>query len=129
MILLQDTVLLLKATIKAQDYQLGKELLRFLFSLDHSGLILRSALEEANSLPEGYAFPLETRPEPPNRSISAPPPIDIVDADEDHDHASRPDLHRSPSSPIRSRNSVGMGLGSLLDRVGLANRSQMYRST
>jgi RAB6A-GEF complex partner protein 1 len=53
--------------------QLCRELLRFLWSLDHSGLILQTALEEADALPPGYIPPLvppESPPLPIRRSMS-----------------------------------------------------------
>lgn len=37
------------------DWQLCKELSRFLFSLDHTGTILQSCLSEASALPPAYA--------------------------------------------------------------------------
>lgn len=43
-----DAVRLLKAAIVAKDWQLSREILRFLRSIDDTGAALRSALEEAH---------------------------------------------------------------------------------
>ncbi|KAG0145186.1 hypothetical protein CROQUDRAFT_658980 [Cronartium quercuum f. sp. fusiforme G11] len=45
----KDTIRLYKVAIAAKDWVLCKELLRFLFSLDRTGMILKSALEESKS--------------------------------------------------------------------------------
>lgn len=129
---------LLKATIKAQDWQvspvhlilpkaenvtqLGKELLRFLFSLDHSGLILRSALEEAGALPPEFrdALPL-ARPTPVSRSISAPQ--QYAEADDDDVVPYKPDLQRSATvssaQTMNGNGSLGFGFSNLISRAGL----------
>lgn len=51
----KDTVSLLKAAMVKDDWQLCKELSRFLFSLDHTGAILQSCLTEAGAMPPAYA--------------------------------------------------------------------------
>ncbi|KAK4051297.1 WD40 repeat protein [Microbotryomycetes sp. JL221] len=53
----KDTVRLLKSAMAAGEWTLCRELLRFLFSLDPSGLILRAALSEGQALPAGYSPP------------------------------------------------------------------------
>lgn len=51
----QDTVRLLKVAMARDDWQLCKELSRFLYSLDHTAEILLSCLAEAGALPQAYA--------------------------------------------------------------------------
>lgn len=46
-----DAVRLLKSAITAQDWQLCREILRFLHSVDESGDALRNALSEAEVIP------------------------------------------------------------------------------
>ncbi|KAM0787921.1 hypothetical protein ACM66B_006127 [Microbotryomycetes sp. NB124-2] len=53
----EDTVRLLRAAMQAGEWTLCRELLRFLFSLDPSGLILKTALSEGHALPAGYSPP------------------------------------------------------------------------
>ncbi|GAA5979590.1 hypothetical protein JCM10908_002976 [Rhodotorula pacifica] len=48
----KDTVRLLQAAMKAEDWTLCRELLRFLYSLDRSGQILRTALSSSRALPD-----------------------------------------------------------------------------
>ncbi|EGG05324.1 uncharacterized protein MELLADRAFT_107549 [Melampsora larici-populina 98AG31] len=45
----RDTIRLYKAAMAAKDWALCKELLRFLFSLDRTGLIMKTALDESKS--------------------------------------------------------------------------------
>lgn len=57
-----DAIRLLSRAVDAKDYQLCKELLRFLRSIDNTGAALKAALEQANILtlpgePEGIPFP------------------------------------------------------------------------
>ncbi|GJN88122.1 hypothetical protein Rhopal_001078-T1 [Rhodotorula paludigena] len=52
----KDTVKLLKSAMEAGEWTLCRELLRFLYSLDRTGLILRTALSESAALPAGF-FP------------------------------------------------------------------------
>ncbi|GAA5952681.1 hypothetical protein JCM21900_000402 [Sporobolomyces salmonicolor] len=55
----KDTVRLLKTAMEAGEWSLCRELLRFLYSLDRTGLILRTALSESSALPPGYLPPWE----------------------------------------------------------------------
>ncbi|GAA5891765.1 hypothetical protein JCM5296_001855 [Sporobolomyces johnsonii] len=55
----KDTVRLLKAAMEAGEWTLCRELLRFLYSLDRTCLILRTALSESSALPPGYLPPAE----------------------------------------------------------------------
>ncbi|BGP22387.1 ribosome control protein 1 domain containing protein [Rhodotorula toruloides] len=55
----KDTVRLLKTAMDAGEWTLCRELLRFLYSLDRTGAILRTALQESNALPSDY-FPAVT---------------------------------------------------------------------
>ncbi|GAA5876832.1 hypothetical protein JCM3774_000784 [Rhodotorula dairenensis] len=48
----KDTVRLLQAAMNAEDWTLCRELLRFLYSLDRSGQILKTALSESQALPD-----------------------------------------------------------------------------
>ncbi|GAA6008268.1 RIC1 family protein [Rhodotorula paludigena] len=50
----KDTVKLLKSAMEAGEWTLCRELLRFLYSLDRTGLILRTALSESAALPAGF---------------------------------------------------------------------------
>ncbi|BGO89111.1 hypothetical protein NBRC10512_003856 [Rhodotorula toruloides] len=60
----KDTVRLLKTAMDAGEWTLCRELLRFLYSLDRTGAILRTALQESNALPSDY-LPAVTGYEPP----------------------------------------------------------------
>ncbi|GAA5829201.1 hypothetical protein JCM11251_004158 [Rhodosporidiobolus azoricus] len=74
----KDTVRLLKTAMEAGEWTLCRELLRFLYSLDRTGTILRTALSESGALPPGHATAtsasasasLEFR-----RAVSSPPSI------------------------------------------------------
>ena len=52
-----DAIRLLRSAVDAKDWQLCKELLRFLHSIDDTGTALRNALAETNlvELPNGVA--------------------------------------------------------------------------
>ncbi|GAA5957240.1 hypothetical protein JCM3765_000401 [Sporobolomyces pararoseus] len=65
----KDTVRLLTTAMQVGDWNLCRELLRFLYSLDRTGLILRAALSESSALPN--LFPTSLNPDP-RRIFSAP---------------------------------------------------------
>ncbi|GAA6042843.1 hypothetical protein JCM8097_004456 [Rhodosporidiobolus ruineniae] len=104
----KDTVRLLKTAMEAGEWTLCRELLRFLYSLDRTGLILRTALSESGALPPGYApitstngTTLEFR-----HAISSPPSIAATLEHAPHPH---PQLHAPPPGRLG-----GLGLGGVM---------------
>ncbi|GAA6063151.1 hypothetical protein JCM10212_006309 [Sporobolomyces blumeae] len=67
----KDTVRLLTTAMEAGEWTLCRELLRFLYSLDRTGSILRAALSESSALPN--LFPTSLTPDP-RRVVSSPMP-------------------------------------------------------
>ncbi|KAL8291705.1 hypothetical protein RQP46_001963 [Phenoliferia psychrophenolica] len=131
----RDTVRLLKAAMAAGEWMLCRELLRFLYSLDRSGMVLRTALSEGSALPPGYLAPVDdTEEEEPysptfRRAISSPStmhgfqdepaaPADTVGPPPPGPNG-RPGPFRTPSMPFLPERSIvgGLGLGSLFERA------------
>ena len=110
-----------------QDWALAKELLRFLYSLDHTGAVLKTALASA-SAPQQPVPPLFARS---NSAPSTWKGANFADLDPDS-----PEISRSPSTPLQStaasangrvdRQQFGLGLGSLLSRVGMGTQPADY---
>ena len=110
------------------DWQLCQELSRFLYSLDHTGAILQTCLAEADALPPAYAAKGSS-------ASSLHPPIQrttsahVIAADA-AGKALSPAKVSSTSAAFqrtgetaramhyRMASSSGLGLGSLLSRVG-----------
>lgn len=113
--------------------QLCRELLRFLYSLDRSGMILRAALSEGASqplsrlgayadvqrqrsgaaLPPGYHPPGQDPSLPIRRTISSPTPL--------ADYLVEPSERGVPRSPSMPKGADGMGgLGVLMGRMSIA---------
>ncbi|GAA6007995.1 hypothetical protein JCM11491_006569 [Sporobolomyces phaffii] len=67
----KDTVRLLTTAMQAEDWNLCRELLRFLYSLDRTGTILRAALSESSALPNLFPHSLT---KDPRRIVSSPAP-------------------------------------------------------
>ncbi|KAI5481005.1 ribosome control protein 1 domain containing protein [Pseudohyphozyma bogoriensis] len=122
----KDTVRLLKAAMAAGEWM---ELLRFLYSLDRTGLILRTALSEGSALPPGY-LPPSFADHPADtafrRSISSPAPLSSFISGENGQpeylpngggDGERPYLPRSPSMPNGGQSNA-LGLGTLMGRAG-----------
>lgn len=124
-----DTVRLLRAAMAKGDWQLCKELSRFLFSLDHTGVILSSCLAEAGALPPAYTDKAPLHPQP-RRAVSLP-----LHTLSDGTSASQPPISADRTSPVpfqrtgstarklhyrmsSSSSAAGLGLGALLSRVG-----------
>jgi hypothetical protein len=105
------------------DWQLCKELSRFLFSLDHTGSILQSCLSEAGALPFAYSSKLPTI----RRTVSMP------------GSSTSPTLGRANTSPTShfgsaslsiSPSSLGASLPSSaapFARTGTTARAMHYR--
>lgn len=120
------------------DWQLCKELSRFLYSLDHTGAILQTCLAEAGALPPEYAARLapsstqgaEVSHPPIRRSASVP--VTLADASKITSAPSPPASQYNPSGAApfqrtgatakalhyRMASGSGLGLGTLLSRVG-----------
>lgn len=124
-----DTVRLLRAAMAKADWQLCKELSRFLFSLDHTGVILSSCLAEAGALPPAFANKGPFHPQPRRavslpvhslaNSTSGPAPTSMAEkvtpAPFQRTGSTARNLHYRMSS---SSSAAGLGLGTLLSRVG-----------
>lgn len=125
-----DTVRLLRAAMAKADWQLCKELSRFLYSLDHTGAILSSCLGEAGALPPAFADKFPVQPPQPRRAVSLP--VHTLSSS-----SSAPNLHsiaeKTGPAPFQRTGSTarnlhyrmsssagqgGLGLGTLLSRVG-----------
>ncbi|GAA5919951.1 hypothetical protein JCM6882_000223 [Rhodosporidiobolus microsporus] len=116
----KDTVRLLKTAMEAGEWTLCRELLRFLYSLDRTGVILRTALSESGALPPGYASytaaadsaSLEFR-----RAISSPPSIagTLAQPPQPFD-LQHPPPHAQPHAPPPGRLG-GLGLGGMTGRI------------
>jgi hypothetical protein len=122
------------------DWQLCKELSRFLYSLDHTGAILQTCLAEAGALPPEYAArlspssiqqPSEASQPPIRRSASVP--VTLADASKITSVIAPPATTQYSSSGAapfqrtgatakalhyRMSSGSGLGLGTLLSRVG-----------
>lgn len=118
------------------DWQLCKELSRFLYSLDHTGVILQTCLAEAGALPPEYAARLspsviqssETSQPPIRRSASVP--VTLADASKISSGPPATQYNPSGAAPFqrtgatakalhyRMSSGSGLGLGTLLSRVG-----------
>ncbi|PLW15504.1 hypothetical protein PCANC_15687 [Puccinia coronata f. sp. avenae] len=70
-IILSDTVRLFKVGMQVKNWTLCKELMRFLFSLDHTGTILTKALQEAG-LALDWPVPTATADDPSLQSAPNP---------------------------------------------------------
>ncbi|BGP53439.1 WD40 repeat protein [Rhodotorula sphaerocarpa] len=125
----KDTMRLLQAAMKAEDWTLCRELLRFLYSLDRSGQILRTALSESQALPESILSLIQTRGDTqeqfrlaltsPERArheheagpLGSPPPMHLPMRKSFDDHRKE----RAP--PPTGRLGTGLGLAGVGDGV------------
>ncbi|GAA5924449.1 RIC1 family protein [Sporobolomyces koalae] len=116
----KDTVRLLTTAMAAGDWTLCRELLRFLYSLDRTGLILRAALSESSALPD--IFPSSLNPDP-RRVVSTPAPTSVAQTlGPPQSDGREPRQTRTPSMPPRQQQSLNRGgadagFGSLMGRM------------
>ncbi|GAA6025117.1 hypothetical protein JCM10207_000636 [Rhodosporidiobolus poonsookiae] len=115
----KDTIRLLKTAMEAGEWTLCRELLRFLYSLDRSGVILRTALSESDALPPGYASlataALDHASLDFRRAISSPPSIAATLAQPPLPAGGLPP-HPQPHAPPPGRLG-GLGMSGLTGRV------------
>lgn len=145
-----DTVRLLRAAMAKADWQLCKELSRFLFSLDHTGTILSSCLGEAGALPPAFASKVGVHHHPqPRRAVSLPvPTLASTSSGSPLSMVGLPSISEksspAPPAPFQRTGSTarslhyrmsstagqgGLGLGTLLSRVGTPPlQNQLRRS-
>ncbi|GAA5895098.1 Ric1p [Sporobolomyces salmoneus] len=116
----KDTVRLLTTAMEAEDWNLCRELLRFLYSLDRTGLILRAALSESSALPN--LFPTSLTPDP--RRIFSDPVRPSISAESNASNNLKPgqsqSVQRTPSMPPRPNQGSTRGqdgFGSLMGRM------------
>jgi hypothetical protein len=114
-----------------------------LAALDHTGAILRAALGDAGALPPGFATPRPPASATMQRSVSTPLGVSLARLDERDKNpgGSSPSpeadedvgLQRSSSMPGTTQaeqqpqvSSIGLGLGSLLARMGMRTVSSPF---
>ncbi|BGP45572.1 WD40 repeat protein [Rhodotorula kratochvilovae] len=100
----KDTVRLLKAAMDAGEWTLCRELLRFLYSLDRTGQILRKALSESSALP---ALLPSLSPSTSRRPLLASPPSITATLD-----GRRASMDGERAMPVTGRLG-GLGLGGM----------------
>jgi len=108
----KDTVRLLKVAMAAGEWLLCRELLRFLYSLDRTGVILRTALAEGGALPPGYRYH-------PSSGAGAQD-FGTAAAELSPGATLQPPMNVSLGRPFEQvqRMMGGLGLGGLLDKAG-----------
>ncbi|BGP18933.1 hypothetical protein JCM10213_005480 [Rhodosporidiobolus nylandii] len=121
-----DTIRLLKTAMQAGEWTLCRELLRFLYSLDRTGLILRTALAESGALPPGYttlnahSAALDfhnAAPAPPFTSLTPAPKRAGGQDPTDESAARHTSLSMPPTQPPPPGRLAGLGLGGPEGRV------------
>ncbi|GAA5973403.1 hypothetical protein JCM11641_003115 [Rhodosporidiobolus odoratus] len=120
----KDTVELLKAAMEAGEWTLCRELLRFLYSLDRTGLILRTALSESGALPADYAVPSSAQTDSASlefrHAVSQPAHVSntlALSAPPNGTAIRHPSLPLPPSQPPPPGRLGGLGLGGAMGRV------------
>ncbi|GAA98116.1 hypothetical protein E5Q_04799 [Mixia osmundae IAM 14324] len=94
------TVKLIRVALTAQDWELVKELYRFLYSLDRSGNRLRNALAAAGALPPGVRAP---SPAVHRKSVSEPPLLSPVTQLIGGGSTGRYRPPQAPESPLQAK--------------------------
>ena len=132
----RDTVCLLQAAMAKDEWQLCKELSRFLFSLDHTGAILQDCLDQADALPNSGL--VTKRPPVPRRSASMPNGATVLPSSA-QPALSPPAVMTGPAPfqrtgstarnlHYRMSSSSGLGLGGFMPRVGTPPHEHFRRS-